>query len=97
MAAPGKDGWAVNFIYEQDLRSQYMNQLFLEMLQPGVYNPQLYLKPDTMYGNTNISLITGVGTTIIFRNGTSSDTMSPWLIKLKILMIFSIKTFIIFK
>lgn len=81
MAAPGKDGWAVNFIYEQDLRSQYMNQLFLEMLQPGVYNPQLYLKPDTMYGNTNISLITGVGTTIIFRNGTSSDNMSPWLIK----------------
>lgn len=81
MAAPGKDGWAVNFIYEQDLRSQYMNQLFLEMLQPGVYNPQLYLKPDTMNGNTNISLITGVGTTIIFRNGTSSDNMSPWLIK----------------
>lgn len=81
MAAPGKDGWAVNFIYEQDLRSQYMNQLFLEMLQPGVYNPQLYLKPDSVYGDTNISLITGVGTTIIFRNGTSSDNMSPWLIK----------------
>ena len=82
MAAPNKDGWAVNFIYEQDLRSQYMNQLFLEMLQPGVYNPQLYLKPDTPAGgSTNISLITGAGTTFIFRNGTNTTTTQPWLIK----------------
>lgn len=56
MAAPNKDGWAVNFIYEQDLRSQYMNQMFLEMLQPGVYNPQLYLKPNNPAGgSTNLS------------------------------------------
>lgn len=82
MAAPNKDGWAVNFIYEQDLRSQYMNQMFLEMLQPGVYNPQLYLKPNTPSGgSTNLSLLTGAGTTFIFRNGTNNPTTQPWLIK----------------
>ncbi len=82
MAAPNKDGWAVNFIYEQDLRSQYMNQMFLEMLQPGVYNPQLYLKPNTPSGgSTNLSLLTGAGTTFIFRNGTNNTTTQPWLIK----------------
>ena len=82
MAAPNKDGWAVNFIYEQDLRSQYMNQMFLEMLQPGVYNPQLYLKPNNPAGgSTNLSLLTGAGTTFIFRNGTNNTTTQPWLIK----------------
>lgn len=82
MAAPNKDGWAVNFIYEQDLRSQYMNQMFLEMLQPGVYNPQLYLRPDTPSGgSTNFALLTGAGTTFIFRNGTNNTTTQPWLIK----------------
>ena len=82
MAAPNKDGWAVNFIYEQDLRSQYMNQMFLEMLQPGVYNPQLYLKPNTPSGgSTNFTLLTGAGTTFIFRNGTNNTTTQPWLIK----------------
>ena len=82
MAAPNKDGWAVNFIYEQDLRSQYMNQMFLEMLQPGVYNPQLYLRPNTPSGeSTNLTLLTGAGTTFIFRNGTNNPTTQPWLIK----------------
>ena len=82
MAAPNKDGWAVNFIYEQDLRSQYMNQMFLEMLQPGVYNPQLYLRPNTPSGeSTNLTLLTGAGTTFIFRNGTNNTTTQPWLIK----------------
>lgn len=82
MAAPNKDGWAVNFIYEQDLRSQYMNQMFLEMLQPGVYNPQLYLRPNTPSGgSTNFTLLTGAGTTFIFRNGTNNPTTQPWLIK----------------
>ncbi len=82
MAAPNKDGWAVNFIYEQDLRSQYMNQMFLEMLQPGVYNPQLYLKPNNPSGgSTNFALLTGAGTTFIFRNGTNNATTQPWLIK----------------
>ena len=82
MAAPNKDGWAVNFIYEQDLRSQYMNQMFLEMLQPGVYNPQLYLRPNTPSGgSTNFTLLTGAGTTFIFRNGTNNTTTQPWLIK----------------
>ncbi len=64
------DGWMTNFIYEQDLTSQYMNSLLYSMFRPGVYNCNITLLPASDSGSTKDSLSLRIrkGTTLVFSN-----------------------------
>ncbi len=60
--------WSLTFTYEQELKSEYMNDILKGVTQPGVYNANmcLYTEPITEPG---VHLKILAGTTLVFSNG----------------------------
>ncbi|MBO7518175.1 MAG: hypothetical protein J6T31_03610 [Methanobrevibacter sp.] len=58
------NGWATNFIYQQDLTSYFMNNTLRSIIRPGIYNANmaLYLDEGELY------LTLKKGTTFVFSN-----------------------------
>lgn len=79
MAAINDTSWMTTFIYRQDLRSYYMNNLLYSVIHPGIYNQgiSLFTSSTTDTSTDTESTSTGVnvlrlkirkGTTFIFSN-----------------------------
>lgn len=58
-------GWMTSFIYEQDLTSLYMNNIFTGALRPGVYNANLGV---VQTNQGAVYLFVKKGTTFLFSN-----------------------------
>ena len=58
------DKWMTTFIYEQDLRSYYMNNILYPLLHIGVFNSDISISS----GNGILFLNIKKGTTFIFSN-----------------------------
>ena len=56
--------WITTFVYQQELKSYYMNSLLYSVVRPGVYNPGIEIKKD----KSKITLKLHKGTTLIFSN-----------------------------
>lgn len=58
------NSWMTTFIYEQDLRSYYMNNILYSLIHTGVYNANISISTNNGVMSLNIKK----GTTLIFSN-----------------------------
>ena len=72
--------WMVNFYYEQELRSVYMNGIFNSGFKPGIYNADMCIYTNasgqnpTSFGNgSGVYLFIKKGTTLVFSNKYTRD------------------------
>ena len=58
------NSWMTTFIYEQDLRSYYMNNILYSLIHTGVYNANISISTSNGVMSLNIKK----GTTLVFSN-----------------------------
>ena len=81
MARISNTSWSTTFFYKEDLRSLYMNELYLGNLKAGIYNGNfcLYTVSSSDNGTKGVHLFIKKGTTFVFTNNYKLDSNNGYL------------------
>lgn len=68
MASGHNNNWMTTFIFNQDLRSYYFNNLLFSIIQNGVFNYDISLGTSASSNTSTLVLTIKKGTTLVFSN-----------------------------
>lgn len=68
MAEVHTNEWMTTFVFNQDLRSYYFNNLLFSVVKPGVYNSDISLGTTASSTSSKLFLTIKKGTTLLFTN-----------------------------